>query len=513
MASAVSNSSASSSPTQNLLPVTRKENFSDWYRAVLNAAELAEPSSVRGCMVIKPWGYGIWQQVQRQMDDLFQREKCCDNAYFPLFIPTSLFAKEAQHVAGFAKECAVVTHYRMKLDKDGKMVADPEAALEEPLVVRPTSETIIGVSMHNWIQSYRDLPLLLNQWCNVVRWEHETRPFIRTTEFLWQEGHCAFENAEEAGKNVQKMAQVYRSFMTQVCALPVILGEKTPSERFAGAVQTFCLEAMVQDGKAVQAGTSHYLGTNFAKAAEIYFTDDKNEKQLAHTTSWGVSTRLVGTVIMTHADDQGMRVPPRLALHHAVIIPSGHVGTQERDAYIAKIETLFAEARFADRPVCVKVDGRDMHPAEKGYEWIRKGVPIRLEIGAREAKNGTVTIRRRDQDMKQSTIIKADELVATVIKTLEEIQSNYYTQAQDFLNSHMRTDITTLEELNAYFDSPGIPGFVRAKWSGDAEAEELLKKEKKVTIRCIPTDQSGTEGKCVLTGKPATTDVIFGRSY
>ncbi len=496
---------------QNLLPVTREQNFSEWYRAVLKNAELAESSAVRGCMVIQPWGYGIWEQIQAQMDALFKREKCCKNAYFPLFIPTKLFAAEAEHVAGFAKECAVVTHYRMKLDK-GKMIPDPEAQLDEPLIVRPTSETIIGVTMSNDIRSHRDLPYKRNQWCNVVRWEHATIPFLRTAEFLWQEGHCAFGTEEQARADALKMASVYETFMTQYCALPVILGEKSPVERFAGAVQTYCLEAMMQDGKAVQAGTSHYLGTNFAKASGIQFNDQENTRQYAHTTSWGVSTRLIGTLIMTHSDDDGLRIPPRLATSHIAIIPSGHKNIEQRDQYISKIEDLLKEVQFSKRDLSVEHDTRDIKTGEKSYEWIRKGVPLRFEIGAREADNQTVTVYRRDVDKNDKpTVVKIDELVPYVLKTLEEIQSNYFEQASKFLAGHIRTDITNLKELHHFFETE--IGFVRAKWSEDGEAEEQLKKDHKVTIRCIPLDQSGTEGTCVLTGKPATLDVIFGKSY
>jgi prolyl-tRNA synthetase len=504
---------STASERKNLLPVTRQENFSQWYLAVLKSAELAEASSVRGCMVIQPWGYSIWNQIQRQMDDLFQRNKCCKNAYFPLFIPVRLFEAEAKHVAGFAKECAVVTHYRMKLDEQGKMIPDPEAKLAEPLIVRPTSETIIGDSMRQWIRSYNDLPLELNQWCNVVRWEHETQPFLRTTEFLWQEGHCAYAAEEEARRNAQKMAQVYQSFMTETCALPVILGQKSPVERFAGAEQTYCLEAMMPDGKAVQAGTSHYLGTNFARAANIKFTDKKNERKYAHTTSWGVSTRLIGTLIMVHSDDDGLRLPPRLAQYHAVIIPSGHSEQGARDAYISRVEQLFEGARFEGRDAALEVDLRNIGPAKKKYEWVQKGVPLRLEIGPREVKNETVTVCRRDREISESITVKVDEIVSFVLKTLGEIQTNYYRQAQTFLQSHIRTDLTTLEELQAHFSDPKNIGFVRAKWAGDSEAEKKLKEEFKVTIRCIPEDQSGEEGRCILTGAPATMDVIFGKSY
>lgn len=504
--------------SRTLLPITRRENFNEWYRTVLKMGDLAENSAVRGCMVIKPWGFGLWEQIQGQMDALFKREKCCKNVYFPLFIPVEFFEKEATHVAGFAKECAVVTHYRMKLDEEGKMVADPDAKLEKPLIVRPTSETIIGDSMRQWIASYRDLPLLLNQWCNVVRWEHETKPFLRTTEFLWQEGHCAFANEADARANASKMGQVYRAFMTSVCALPVILGSKSPAERFAGADHTFCVEAMMQDGKAVQAGTSHYLGTHFAQAAEIEFQDADGQRKLCHTTSWGVSTRLVGCLIMVHSDDEGLRIPPRLAPTHAVILPSGYKHKELRDPFIAKIESMFEGAKFCDRDIVVDVDRRDMNAGEKKYEWIRKGIPLRFEIGAREAEAGTVTVSRRDQDGSESTVVKVEDLVPYVIQTLGEIQANYFGQAEAFLTSHIQTGITTLAELHAYYEDEKNIGFVRAKWAGpdDQEAqaaEEALKASHKVTIRCIPEEQSGTVGTCVLTGKPATLDIILGKSY
>jgi prolyl-tRNA synthetase len=400
----------------------------------------------------------------------------------------------------------------MKLDETGNMIPDPDAKLTEPLIVRPTSETIIGDSMRQWVRSYRDLPLELNQWCNVVRWEHETKPFLRTTEFLWQEGHCAYATEEEARANALKMAQVYHAFMTQQCALPVILGEKSPGERFAGAVQTYCLEAMVQDGKAVQAGTSHYLGQNFAKASDIQFTNRDGKQAFAHTTSWGVSTRLVGTLIMAHSDDDGLRIPPRLAPHHVVVIPSGRKDIEARDVYIQKIENLFKGARYEDRAVSVKVDQRDIAASTKGWEWIKKGAPIRLEVGARECEEDTVMVRRRDQDYRTATTVRVDELVPHVVRTLGEIQSNYYAQAQGFLDTHIRKDITTLEGIREFFDNPENRGFVRAKWCEDPATEEMLK-DLKVTIRCIPQDQSGTEGVCVLTGRPAKVDVIFGKSY
>lgn len=492
---------------------TRKNDFSKWYQKVIKIADLAEPSAVRGCMVIKPNGYAIWERVQRQLDDRFKEGDLCQNAYFPLFIPVEFFEKEATHVAGFAKECAVVTHYRMRMSADGKMEPDPDAKLDKPLIVRPTSETIIGDSMSKWIQSHRDLPLKLNQWCNVVRWEHHTRPFLRTTEFLWQEGHCAFSTEATARENALKMAQVYSAFMTQECAMPVILGEKSSGERFAGAVQTYCLEAMMQDGKAVQAGTSHYLGQNFAKASEIQFTDVNNEKQYAHTTSWGVSTRLIGSLIMVHSDDSGLRLPPRLAVHHVVILPS-QAPSKERDDYIAKIKNCLKGRMYEGQPLSVHVDQREgMNAGEKGRDWVNKGAPMRLEIGPREAKAATITVFRRDQNLLEKTLVKADEIAGHVIQTLGEIQVNYYAQAKAFMDSHIRIDITTPEQIKAFFADPENMGFVRAKWCGKPETEEMLKEEYGVTIRCLPLDQKMTEGPCVLTGEPATIEAVFGRSY
>lgn len=508
---------AASSVSKPLLGVMREENFGKWYREVLAVAGLAEPSAVRGCMVIKPWGYGIWSQIQRQMDDLFQRKKCCENAYFPLFIPVDFFEKEATHVEGFAKECAVVTHYRMKV-VDGKMVPDEQAVLGKPLIVRPTSETIIGDSMKNWIRSWRDLPLKLNQWANVVRWEHRTEPFLRTTEFLWQEGHCAFATKEEAEANAKEMGLVYRTFMTQWCALPVILGEKTPVERFAGADRTYCLEAMMQDGKAVQAGTSHYLGTHFSKAAEISYQDVNTDWRFAHTTSWGVSTRLIGALIMTHSDDDGLRIPPRLAPKHVVIIPSGFKDLEKRDAYIAAIERAFEGIQFAGRDIVVEVDRREMNVGPKKYEWIQKGVPIRLEIGAREADGKEITVYRRDWDRQQCVHVPQEDIANYVVQSLGEIQDCYYNQAAGFLDSHINTEIRTLEELQDYYSNEKNVGWVLAKWAGEDDvdaqkAEEELKKNYQVTIRCIPEQQSGTTGTCILTGKPATKDIILGKSY
>ncbi len=493
------------------LSVARKDNFLDWYRCVLKEADLAENSAVSGCMVMKPLGNGIWERAKKELDKRFQEGKCCQNYYFPIFIPVKFFEKEATHVKGFAKECAVVTHGRMKVDENGKMIPDPEAKMAEPLVVRPTSETIIGDSMNKWVQSYRDLPLLINQWANIVRMEHRTTPFVRTAEFLWQEGHCVFPNQDEAEENALKMALVYHRYMGEVCAMPTILGEKSPGERFAGADRTYCLEAMVQDGKAIQAGTSHYLGTHFAKASDIQFTDKDGFKKLAHTTSWGVSTRLIGALIMMHSDDQGLRLPPRLAPDQVVILPAG-TASVERNQYIEKIAASFKGQKYADRNVRVHVDERNLNAGEKGWDLWRKGTPIRLEVGPREAQSQTVMLSRRDREMSDKMIVKVDELVPTVIQLLGAIQTGYYNKAMEFMESHIRTDIKTLEEIKDFFRYPENIGFVRAKWCGREDTEEMLK-DLGVTIRCLPRDQTKTEGKCVLTGEPATIDAIFGRSY
>ncbi len=497
--------------TQLTLPVTRKQNFPEWYRHVLKEADLAENSAVSGCMVMKPLGNGLWERAKKELDKRFKEGKCCDNYYFPLFIPVKFFEQEATHVKGFAKECAVVTHGRMTIDAQGKMIPDPTAKLGEPLIVRPTSETIIGDSMHKWVHSYRDLPLLINQWANVVRMEHRTTPFLRTAEFLWQEGHCAFANQNTAEANALKMALVYHRFMTEVCAMPTILGEKSPGERFAGADRTYCLEAMMQDGKAVQAGTSHYLGTHFAKASDIQFQDTDGEKKLAHTTSWGVSTRLIGALIMVHSDDQGLRVPPRLAPHQVVILPAGQA-SPERDEFISKIVASFEGKKYAGRSVRVHIDERELNAGEKGWDMWRKGTPVRLEVGKREAQSQTVTLTRRDREMTDKMTVKVDELIPTVIQVLGEIQTGYYNKAKEMLEGHIRTDIKTLDDIKAFFRNPENIGFVRAKWCGREDTEEMLK-EFGVTIRCLPQDQTKSEGKCVLTGEPATIDAVFGRSY
>jgi prolyl-tRNA synthetase len=495
---------------------TRDEDYPEWYQQVLKAGDLAENSAVRGCMVIKPWGYAIWENMQRIMDAEIKRTGH-QNAYFPLFIPLSFFEKEAAHVQGFAKECAVVTHHRLE-EQNGKLV--PSGELEEPLVVRPTSETIIGDCFSRWIKSYRDLPVLINQWCNVVRWEMRTRLFLRTTEFLWQEGHTAHATEEEAREETLKMLEMYRSFAEDTLAMPVITGEKTPGERFPGAVATYCIEGMMYDRKALQAGTSHYLGQNFAKASDIKFSSKEGSLDYVHTSSWGTSTRMIGGLVMTHSDDDGLRLPPKVAPKHVVIlpvVPKPELETQVF-AYADQLASEISKQNYSGRPVEVFVDKRDIRGGEKSWEWIKKGVPLRIEIGPRDIESQSAMLCRRDMPHKEKTKISLDRLAHEIPNLLTEIQNRYFQQALEYRNRNITTAISNFEELKRYFtpknpDKPEIHGgFVLGKWCGDPSTEALLT-DLKVTIRCIPLDQSGKEGKCVLTGKPAVLDVIFGKSY
>lgn len=488
---------------------TREEDYPEWYQQVVKAADLAENSPVRGCMVIKPWGYGIWEKIQADLDRRI-KETGYENAYFPLFIPLNFFEREAEHVEGFAKECAVVTHHRLE-EHEGRLV--PAGKLEEPLIIRPTSETVIGDSFSRWVESYRDLPLRINQWANVVRWEMRTRLFLRTTEFLWQEGHAVHATKEEAVEEALKTLEVYRSFMEEMLAMPVIVGEKSPGERFPGAENTYCCEAMMQDRKALQAGTSHYLGQNFSKGFEITFCDQNGEVQYGYTTSWGTATRLIGGVIMCHSDDDGLRLPPKIAPKQVVILPI--VPKPEHEASIFEAcdkiaQTLDVQSAFVDK--------RDLRGGEKNWEWIKKGIPLRIEVGPRDLESQTVMVCRRDKPHKEKLKIPLAELSEKIPELLEEIQQNLFEEAKAYRDRHLRTDISTFEEMTAFFtpknvDKPEIHGgFVRAKWCGDPKTEELLN-DLKVTIRCLPLDQTGTEGKCILTGKPATLDAIFGKSY
>lgn len=501
--------------TRTAISPTRREDYPEWYQQVLKAADLAENAPVRGCMIIKPWGYGIWEQIQRQLDDRIKATGHV-NAYFPLFIPLSFLQKEASHVEGFAKECAVVTHHRLEM-RDGKLV--PTGELEEPLIVRPTSETIIGYSFAKWIESYRDLPLLINQWANVVRWEMRPRIFLRTTEFLWQEGHTAHANEAEAIEETERMLEVYRDLLENVLAIPVIAGEKSAGERFPGADKTFTLEAMMQDYKALQSCTSHYLGQNFSKAAEIRFTDEQGQVQYAYTTSWGATTRLIGGLIMTHGDDDGLRLPPRVAPQQVVILPiiPKPDAAEKVLAYCAQLKEQIQQASYHGQPVRVTIDKRDLRGGEKSWEWIKKGIPMRLEVGPRDVDGDSVMICRRDKSPKDRESVGRGALPQRVVEVLDEIQTSLWRDACAYRESHIRTDIHSMEELKAFFgqtsegkESEG--GFVRAKWCGDPATERMLD-ELKVTIRCLPLQQSGTTGRCILTGKPATTDVILAKSY
>lgn len=501
---------------QTAITPTRAEDYPEWFQQVVKHADMAENSPVRGCMVIKPWGYAIWERIQRYLDDRI-KETGHVNAYFPLFIPLSYLEKEAKHVAGFAKECAVVTHHRLE-EKDGKLI--PTGELEEPLIVRPTSETIIGESFSRWISSYRDLPLLINQWANVVRWEMRPRVFLRTTEFLWQEGHTAHATEQEAREEALKMHQVYREFLEEVLAIPVILGEKSEGERFPGAVATYTLEGMMQDRKALQAGTSHYLGQNFAKGSNIRFCNKDGEMEYAYTTSWGTTTRMIGAMVMCHGDDDGLRIPPRVAPQQVVIIPVIPKPELEADilTYAEEIKQRLQNTQVFGAPISVFIDKRDKRGGEKNWEWIKKGVPLRIEVGPRDKESQSMMVARRDLPHKEKAKVSIDQAADAVANMLKDIQKNYYTQAVEFRNSHINKNIKNFEEFKKFFtpkneEKPEIHGgFVLAKWCGDPATEALLD-PLKVSIRCLPLDQSGTQGTCVLTGRPATLDAIFAKSY
>ena len=485
--------------------VTRKENYSEWYNELVVRADLAENSSVRGCMVIKPYGYAIWEKMQHTLDTMF-KQTGHQNAYFPLFIPKSFFEKEAEHVEGFAKECAVVTHHRLTKSPDGKgLIPDPEAELEEPLIVRPTSETIIWDTYKKWIKSYRDLPILINQWANVVRWEMRTRMFLRTAEFLWQEGHTAHETEQEAQQEALKMMNVYADFVEQYMAIPVVRGIKTPNERFAGAIETYCIEAMMQDGKALQAGTSHFLGQNFAKAFDVKFLSKENKLEYVWATSWGVSTRLMGALIMTHSDDNGLVLPPYLAPIEVVIIPI-YKTEEEKNQIDALAQTL--TTTFSSKGISVKYDNDEKtKPGWKFNEYEFKGVPVRITLGARDLKEDKVEIFRRDTNEKE--IIHKDDIVAKVDSLLKDIQENLFKKALQMRSSKTR-NVDTWEEFKVEIEKGG---FLMCHWDGTSETEEKIKQETKATIRCIPLDAPEEEGKCVYSGKPSHRRVIFARNY
>ena len=485
---------------------SRAQDYAQWYNDLVLKGGLADYSAVRGCMVIKPYGFTLWENMRDQLDRMF-KETGHVNAYFPLFIPKSFLSKEAAHVEGFAKECAVVTHYRLKNDPDGGgVVVDPEAKLEEELIVRPTSETIIWNTYKDWIQSYRDLPILVNQWANVVRWEMRTRLFLRTAEFLWQEGHTAHATQEEAVEETRKMLDVYATFAEEYMAVPVIKGVKTESERFAGAEDTYCIEALMQDGKALQAGTSHFLGQNFAKAFDVKFLTKENKLEYVWATSWGVSTRLIGALVMAHSDDQGLVLPPRIAPLQVVIVPI-YKGDDQKAQIGEKVAGIVSSLKALG--ISVKYDDSDnARPGWKFAEYEMKGVPVRMAIGARDIENNVVEIARRDTKEKKS--VSMDGLAATVQQLLEEIQQAMYDKAKAYRDSHI-TEVDSWEEFERLLDEKG--GFLAAHWDGTAETEEAIKDKTKATIRCIPLGNEMTEGKCILTGKPSRQRVLFARAY
>ena len=488
---------------------TREENYPEWYQQVIKAADLAEHAPVRGCMVIKPWGYSIWENMQKILDHRF-KETGHQNAYFPLFIPLSYLEKEAEHVEGFAKECAVVTHHRLEKSGEGKLT--PVSPLDEPLVVRPTSEMMIGEMFSKWIESYRDLPLLINQWANVVRWEMRTRLFLRTTEFLWQEGHTAHSTKEEAFSHTLKMLEIYRDFLENVLAIPVICGEKTESERFPGALHTFTVEAMMQDGKALQAGTSHFLGQNFSKAANITFRDNLEKEQLAWTTSWGVTTRLIGGMVMVHSDDDGLVMPPRIASRHIVILPLQHKGgdSEAVHKYCRELKRKLSKIKYKGEPIRVEIDSRDIRSGEKVWGAIKKGIPIRIEIGPRELDQHILTLFKRNKGHKELFKQTEKELLSTIAHQLDEIQKDLFSRAKAFQKENLVT-LNTKEEIYLFFKKK--KGFVSAHWSGDPEVEEMLQKDLSVTIRCIPTTKDKEAGTCPFTGKPSIQRVILAKAY
>jgi len=496
---------------------TREENYAEWYQQVIKAADLAENSDVRGCMVIKPWGYAIWENIQKNLDVMFKATGH-KNAYFPIFIPKSYFEKEAEHVEGFAKECAVVTHSR--LEDDGKGGLKVGGELTEPYIVRPTSETIIGASFARWVNSYRDLPLLINQWANVVRWELRTRLFLRTAEFLWQEGHTVHATQQEAVEETMKMLDVYADFAENYLAIPVIKGEKTDSERFPGAMATYCIEAMMQDKKALQSGTSHFLGQNFAKSSDIKFQNQNGEIEYAWTTSWGVSTRLIGALIMAHSDDNGMVIPPRIAPAHVALIPI-YKNEEERVAVLAFLHDLqqqLTQQRYGEDRIRVELDDRELTSSERSWQWIKKGVPIRVEVGMRDLQSGSVFVGRRDKEPKDKISLTATDFVSTIPALLDEIQDAIYQKALAFRKANL-VEIDDKDEFYRFYTpknnvNPEIHGgFASSHWCGDAACETKIKEDLKVTIRCIPQEGKQEEGTCICCGKPSNRRVIFAKSY
>jgi prolyl-tRNA synthetase len=502
-------------PKSAISPI-RSEDYPEWYQQVIKAADLAERSPVRGCMVIKPWGYALWENIMHAMDAMF-KETGVKNAYFPLFIPLSFMQKEADHVEGFAKECAVVTHHRLEKNEKGQLL--PAGELTEPLVVRPTSETIIADAFSKWISSYRDLPVLLNQWGNVVRWEMRTRIFLRTSEFLWQEGHTAHATQEEAWERTLLMLDIYARLAEEVLAMPVIKGRKTAAERFPGAVDTLCIESMMQDRKALQAGTSHFLGQNFARASQIKFQSAEEREEYVWTTSWGASTRLIGGVIMTHGDDDGLILPPRAASAHVVLLPI-FKKDEERQAVMTYTESLAKELkakRYHDSPLSVEIDLRDIGGA-RGWEWIKKGIPLRAEIGAREMKENMVFLGRRDKPHTQRVSLKREAFIAEIGEILDDIQNSLFSRAVTFRTENT----TTIDDQGEFYDfftprNPEKPeihgGFALAGWCGDTACEAKIKDDLTVTIRCLPFEQSEGTRRCIRCGKPARQQAVFAKAY
>jgi prolyl-tRNA synthetase len=503
-------------PEQTAISPTRQDDFPEWYQQTIRAADLAENSEVRGCMVIKPWGYSLWERMQSVLDGMFKATGH-RNAYFPIFIPLSYLEREAEHVEGFAKECAVVTHHRLEM-KHGKLV--PSGRLSEPLIIRPTSETIIGAAYARWVKSWRDLPILLNQWANVVRWELRPRLFLRTAEFLWQEGHTAHETEAEALAETMKMLRVYESFARDYLAIPVISGEKTESERFPGALQTLCIEAMVQDRKAIQAGTSHFLGQNFSKASGIQFQSRNGALEYAWTTSWGASTRLIGTLIMAHGDDDGLVLPPRIAPAHAVVIPITPK-EESRGAVLEaadKIAASLREVRYHEVAIGVEVDARELGGGVKNWEWIKKGIPIRIEIGPRDLAQKTAALSRRDKPHREKSLIPAADLPGQLPAILDDIQAGMLARATAFRDRHTRV-IESKKEFYEFFtprnlETPEIHGgFALAYWNGNAQLESQIKDDLKVTVRCIPFETTPGARRCIFTGQPSTQRAVWGKSY
>lgn len=504
------NSTNTKTTHKTAIQPTRAEDYPEWYQQVIKAADLAENSPSRGCMTIKPWGYAIWENIQRALDDQLKATGH-KNLYFPLLIPVSFLEKEAAHIDGFAKECAVVTHHRLVKNEDGKL--KPSGELEEAYIIRPTSETIIGEAFSRWIQSYRDLPLLVNQWANVMRWEMRTRMFLRTSEFLWQEGHTAHATPEDGMHETLKILDLYATFAETHLAMPVIKGEKTESERFPGAVNTYCIEAMMQDKKALQAGTSHFLGQNFSKAFNIKFLNAKEREEFAYTTSWGVSTRLIGGLIMTHSDDNGLVLPPAIAPLHVVILPLIHKEEQRQTImqYCDELATRLRMVHFNQKPLSIEIDTRELTGGEKAWSWVKKGVPIRVEIGAKECQQQTVFVGRRDKEYKDRQSIDKEAFIQTVSSELEALQATLLKRARDFQQHHTHIINSETEFYDFFTKTEG--GFALAHWNGSATIEAKIKQDLNVTIRCIPSVDHPEPGKCIFTGEKSAQRVIFAKSY